>query len=135
MKNLTINIGDYVRTKYGISKIIDLKENPYGEKTIYVLDNKIISMCECEEGILYSTINPLAEDLIDEFDINFGDESQIIKSSSNIIDLIEVGDILTIKDMLGNTSKVEVDENFKLLSGKIVSIVTKEQFESMEYKI
>ena len=50
-------------------------------------------------------------------------ENYIIKSSQNIIDLIEVGDILTIKDMLGNLSKVEVDENFKLLSGKIFFLI------------
>ena len=68
-------------------------------------------------------------------DVVFAHKDKIKKSSPNIIDLIEVGDILTIKDILGNTSKVEVDETFKLLSGKIVSIVTKEQFEAIEYRI
>lgn len=153
MKNLTINVGDYVRTKYGIAKIIDLKENPYGEKTIYVLDNKIISMCECEEGILYSTINPLAEDLIDKFDINFGDESQIIKSSSNIIDLIEEGDYVNGEKVIALKgdpyAKTVEDENDVLYTDfdreygewlgykeiEIKSIVTKEQMEAMEYKI
>lgn len=62
-------------------------------------------------------------------------KKDIKKASHNIIDLIEVGDILTIRDIFGNLSKVEVDENFKLLSGKIISIVTKEQFENMEYRI
>jgi len=92
---LTLNVGDYVRTKKG---------------TIYQF-NSTSSMA-----------------------LN-GAKKYMVKSSPNIIDLIEVGDILTIKDIFGNLSKVEVDENFKLLTGRIISIVTKEQFEQMEYKI
>ena len=72
---------------------------------------------------------------IDENTQTVWEEDIVLKSSPNIIDLIEVGDILTIRDIFGNLSKVEVDENFKLLSGKIISIVTKEAFESMEYRI
>ena len=43
--------------------------------------------------------------------------------------------IKSVRDIFGNLSKVEVDENFKLLSGKIISIVTHEQFSQMEYKL
>ena len=86
-----MNVGDYVRTKYGIAKIIDLKENPYGEKTIYVLNKSIINIYDCDGGEL-ACCNPFIEDMQDKFDTKFGDEKCIIKSSPNIIDLIEVGD-------------------------------------------
>lgn len=96
-----LNIGDYVRTKYGsIYKIGEIGEY---SGNIYATDDTII------QGI--------------------------IKSSPNIIDLIEVKDILEIKDMFGNISKVEVDENFKLLSGTIVAIITHERYEANKYKI
>ena len=63
-------------------------------------------------------------------------EHQIIKSSPNIIDLIEVGDYI-------NGMPVLHKENDELVCGlllrykeeNIENIVTKEQFESMEYKV
>ena len=104
-----MKVGDYVRTKNGdIFKYIKTDE----------------------DGKLRRTLSSDSENITTEFEL-----SDVIKSSSNIIDLIEVGDILTIKDIFGNLSKVEVDENFKLLTGRIISIVTKEQFKQMEYKI
>ena len=104
-----LNIGDYVRTKhYGICSVIDI----YNEELIEL--NKINAFGI--KGVSYSIEN-------------------IIKSSSNIIDLIEEGDILEVKDMLGNISKVEVDENFKLLTGRIVAITTHEQYEANKFKI
>ena len=109
-----MKVGDYVRFKtlsreIKIGKVIEIiapDKNSMRKYCVYDLDNNEVT--------------------VDDY---------IIKSSPNIIDLIEVGDILTIRDIFGNLSKVEVDENFKLLSGKIISIVTKEAFESMEYKI
>ena len=70
--------------------------------------------------------------------LHYGD---FIKASHNIIDLIEVGDYVNGKEI---TSK---DENRKRLYAEMIqdyvyfderdikSIVTKEQFEAMEYKI
>ena len=102
--------GNYIRTKDGII-----------DKVIIEYNGKCASpTCNCKH---VSCVH------------NYYDEDTIIKSSPNIIDLIEVGDILTIKDIFGNLSKVEVDENFKLLTGRIISIITKEQFEAMQYKI
>ena len=104
-----MNIGDYIRTKsYGIKKA---------------------------NGFSSSLTEDFIDCNYDETTKVLINRKEVIKSSPNIIDLIEVGDILMIKDMFGNVSKVEVDEDFKLLSGTIVSIVTKEQFESMEYKV
>lgn len=56
--------------------------------------------------------------------------------SHNIIDLIEVGDIVTFKNIFGEKSRVEVDKDFKILDIKqLYSIVTHEQFKSVEYRI
>lgn len=63
-------------------------------------------------------------------------QNTTFKASHNLIDLIEVGDILTFKNLLGNTKKVEVDETFELLDVKqLYSIVTHEQFAQSEYKV
>ena len=74
-------------------------------------------------------------------------EKNIIKSSPNIIDLIEAGDyvngLLVIEDS-GKSGYVELylhgywintGEDKLLSEVNIESIVTKEQFESMEYKV
>ena len=141
-----MNVGDYVRTKYGIAKIIDLKENPYGEKTIYILDKEIINIYDCDGGKL-ACCNPFINDMQDRFDTKFGDEKCIIKSSPNIIDLIEVGDYVNGYLVKGKTNDEVIVEYYcyskELCDGHylhwhkdyIKSIVTKQQFESMEYKV
>ena len=82
-------------------------------------------------GTLYSTIKT----------------TDIIKHSKNIIDLIEVGDYVNGYKVRGKTNeKVVVDYycySEELAGGNwltfykanIISIVTKEQFASMEYKV
>ena len=138
-----MNVGDYVRTKYGIAKIIDLKENPYGEKTIYVLNKSIINIYDCDGGEL-ACCNPFIEDMQDKFDTKFGDEKCIIKSSPNIIDLIEVGDYVNGEKVIrlfnpmflsmGELPYVITDKN-NYEPQEIKSIVTHEQFSQMEYKV
>lgn len=74
-------------------------------------------------------------------DIGYFDKENIIKSSPNIIDLIEVGDYVNggqvreIKKgyirISGGKSIWEYLDNLK----DIKSILTKEQFENMEYKL
>lgn len=120
-----MNVGDYVRTKYGnIGKITNL--------------NKQFSQVEYQDNQTRCDTN----------------ESNILKSSPNIIDLIEVGDYVngypvakiyksTNKD-IGRVIEYETDnvggyeyeaEDLWECHIKSISIVTKEQFESMEYKI
>lgn len=98
-----IEVGEYVRTERGtIRKILKL------------------DMREFEEfgNIIYETND---EDFYKE---------EIVKHSSNIIDLIEVGDYVngykvTNLDISIYKSKLE----------EVKSIVTKEQFKEVEYKV
>ena len=74
----------------------------------------------------------------------------ILKASHNIIDLIEVGDVIV--DEVGNkypinyefetdyndeyqSYEITIDDNITLFFKDGLSIVTKEQFESMSYKV
>lgn len=69
-------------------------------------------------------------------------QNDIIKSSPNIIDLIEVGDFVNGMQV----TRICFDEDgerilnlsnciLELMNDDIKSIITKEQFESMEYRI
>jgi hypothetical protein len=69
-------------------------------------------------------------------------QSEIIKSSNNIIDLIEVGDYVNgykIKNITMKCDKtiktLQSDYIYDICECNIESIVTKEQFESMEYRL
>ena len=110
----------YVRTKYGITQYREYEINNCG------LLSKIICMpvkC-CNEGI-------------------FANTEDIVKASHDIIDLIEEGDyvngyrVSTI-DYENRTLYREYDDDFYFSICKekdIHTIVTKEQFESMSYKV
>ena len=116
---MEIEVGDYVRDKDGeIHKIIEIN-NPNDELWTYY-----------------------------KFENNMGNYKEtIIKHSKNIIDLIEVGDYVNGYKVIGVTLDpapsgkcVDIDcdkpsyESY-LFEEQIYSIVTKEQFASMEYKV
>ena len=71
--------------------------------------------------------------------------NNVIKASHNIIDLIEVGDIVTTKHLGLEKEYIEVIDNetsleilksyFKEKSLELISVVTKQQFESMKYEV
>lgn len=72
----------------------------------------------------------------------FDDGEEIVKHSKNIIDLVEVGDIVHIKDVLHeDITYIWSEDYLKALKEdiqngiKLVSIVTHEQFENIEYKV
>ena len=68
-------------------------------------------------------------------DIVFIGEDKIYKASFNIIDLIEVGDYVNdyrVVERMGDWLDLE---SATAENKDIKSIVTKEQFESMEYKL
>lgn len=144
-----MKVGDYVRTKQGIEKIKVVEENFMGD----------------ENCIFYATNNKEWNGAYNGKYNGFTNRNRtIIKSSPNIIDLIEENDLITIeyyslryservtrlfevtyKDdeyivldnakcsfMLKNN---DFNRKDKQLEPIIKSIVTKEQFESMEYKL
>lgn len=108
-----MNVGDYVRTKYGISKIISNPNENAFNIDIYKKDRITLRCIK---------------------------QKDVIKSSPNIIDLIEAGDYVNgyiVKDILDNGPNglvVQTAIDF-LYEREIKSIVTKQQFSQMEYKI
>ena len=146
---MKLEVGMYVRTKNGsIDKIIDTTEEWH-------------CLGEDEEDKLYKIYQLRKEYYDDEFDEDndWVFEKFIIKASHNIIDLIEVGDYVNGVEVIeiyekGNKFKyssmysfrektIEVaNDNYETIpnealftNDEIKSIVTKEQFESMSYKV
>lgn len=118
-----MKVGDYVRTRWGcIAKFEGIHEG------FYEFDNIIMDESEAVREELFVDI--------------------VEKSSPNIIDLIEVGDYVNgqkvfdkLYDELNKCwyLKLEIGEVFgkyaRTYQQHIKSIVTKEQFESVEYKV
>lgn len=119
-----IKIGEYVRTRNnGIKRIDTIFENKTVNKYGYETGSDW-------DGKWYSHIKT----------------TEIVKHSNNLIDLIEIGDILKIKeddsicyiglekDEMTLTYQEIIDEikNNKI---KLLAIVTKEQFRNIEYKV
>ena len=128
-----IKVGDYVRLNrnQGINKIIEIEDD-----SRYILENEIAD----ENGEI--------TDCICKYDL----EDEILNYKTNIIDLIEEGDIIVLKDgrkyevLKMSWSKlkgrhIHIINPLRLEGGKdifiddIKSIVTKEQFKSIEYEI
>ena len=130
MENIEIN--EYVRTKNGVIAQFTHIETYYKDK-IYWFDNTIYQ--DYEENISYLRDNNL--------------EKYIKKHTFNLIDLIEEGDYVNgelVVDKLQTpcrigkqgkkfifTKKMNIGEGY--FEEDIKSIVTKQVFESMEYKV
>lgn len=129
-----MKVGDYVRTKDGqIDKIKKISKEYY-------------ERADDEEEKLYKIYQLKNKHYDEEFDENneWVFEDYIIKSSSSIIDLIEENDFVNhsrvvcigISTDLKGTHKYLVLENGSYCPNRnIKSILTKEQFESMKYKV
>ena len=116
-----MKVGDYVRIDGIISKIIDINNKSF-ERPCFSFD-------DFPEG--YRSLSILEGS----------------KTSPNIIDLIEVGDYVNGKKVIDTFTDYIFDysEEFKVIrfsetdilhdKRHIKSIVTKKQFESMEYKV
>lgn len=117
---MDLKVGMYVRTEKGIYKINYFINNNYTQKFTYI-DNKGVS--------------------------NILEEKEIIKASHNIIDLIQSKDLIVDTknnlyvvdrvdgDYVFTTSKNEYGLIITLVDYQMKSVVTKEQFESMSYKM
>ena len=115
---MSFNIGDYVRYKY--------------ENCIYIGKIKFISEVMGFEETLQLDIDTCMEEILKE---------DIIKSSPNIIDLIEVGDYVNgvevenIDDEWITMSDTKVPILKSIANGMIKSVITHEQMEQMAYKV
>lgn len=131
-----IEVGDYIRTKNGdIGKVFNIEVA--GQGTRY--------MGERLEETIYSIKN---NDNTENYRYK---HTAIVKHSKNIIDLIEEGDYVNGDEVVivygydedGNDydelgiEEVDCDEGYHipLRNINIKTIVTKEQFASMEYKV
>lgn len=108
---MDLNVGEFVRTKDGdIFKLAGF----YDRTPLYSMKD--------ENGILYG--NP---------------DKVVKKHSFNLIDLIEVGDFvngLPIRFVENGRIDIGQEENYLWLKNEhIVSVVTHEQFNTMEYKV
>ena len=108
---------------------LELKENMYVRTKDGIIDKVIIDYnghcaspnCECKHISCAK---------------NYYDEDKIVKASYNIIDILEVGDYVNGYEV---TSKDQFlgfgNHDWYMLDNEIKSIVTKEQFSSMEYRL
>jgi len=132
---MEIKVGEYVRTPLGIAKYLGECDDMPG---FYKFD-------KLDEELWFDDI----ADIIYENQL----DKIVVKHSPNIMDLIEVGDVIKYKELrdwsmygtkanetyiLNLKSQKEVDKFKKCVEDKyieFVSIVTKEKFAEMEYKL
>ena len=121
---MELEVGMYVRTKWGIAKIREV---------------------EVVEEILGREVQPITVYYVDRcfqpIDETKCFKEDILKTSHNIIDIIEVGDYVN-GERVGAVEKYEESKLTVLAlfedyctQQNIKSIVTKEQFESMAYHV
>ena len=124
---MKIDVGMYVRTKCGIAKITNIicgQDVKFDNDSIFEDD-------DLKQHHRYDGIS--TNDYFFKHDV--------VKISNNIIDLIEVGDyvngreVIDIKLKCDETIKCLITHGYDITNEMIKSIVTKEQFESMSYKI
>lgn len=118
---MKLEVGMFVRTdKTGIKKIYKIDNNKTKYKYLYKLKN------QDDDGYI---------------DLGILSDNNIIKASFDIIDLIEVGDyvngreVIDIKLKCDETVKCLITHGYDITNEMIKSIVTKEQFEAMEYRL
>ena len=119
---------------------LELRENMYVRTNDGIIDKVIIDYnghcaspnCECKHISCAK---------------NYYDEDKIVKASYNIIDLIEVGDIISFYEDIDNYKKqyvigipdlITLDEIKDKITNdniRLVSILTKQEMEQMEYKV
>ena len=125
-----LEVGHFIRTIKGIGRIEEITED---RTEIYF---------NCDTGL---TISFIKKDFTQE------EMAQYYKHSDNIIDLIEVGDVIKFDitdtdnyaDIQGyNCWEISCEEELngvkemiEMESAKLISIVTREQFSAMEYRL
>ena len=119
---MEIEVGEYVRwaRNQGINRIIEIEDKRY------ILDTDIADEFGDNTCVL------------EEYQL----KDEVLDHNKNIIDLVEVGDIVHIKDVLHeDITYIWSEDYLKALKEdiqngiKLVSILTKEQMQSIEYKV
>lgn len=138
-----IEVNEYVRTEYGISKLIEIRKvDGCEEQKIYIFDD--ISD-ELWSGDLP---NELWKSEIEWHEEKFNNII-FLKHSKQLIDLIEVKDLVCFKNKLQNSLEnekmiihifdndtlEEVKQAIKKRKIELLEILTKEQFEANCYKV
>ena len=125
----------YVRTKNGnIRKIVELTNTKFIDEPDYYVDKVLIDIEQNErEDTIYMEKWLFNED--------------IVKSSYNIIDILECGDIISFFEDIDNYKKqyvigipdlITLDEIKDKITNdniRLVSILTKQEMEQMAYKV
>lgn len=138
---MKLEVGQFVRTPYGIRKIVNItKDDGYGKPRV-----KVIKL----NGFLNTGY---------KFNNEFYTDEKIIKeckSSFNIIDILEVGDYVngykveevnnnlkehkgicnSLDTYLWAVNDLDEFEEIVIFENDIKSVITHEQFKQMEYKV
>ena len=131
---MKLEIGKFIRTPYGIRKIVNItKDDGYGKPKVRVIElDRHLNTPYKFDYIFYTDENVIKK----------------CKASYNIIDILEVGDYVN-----GN-KVIEIEKNYKFIDGTIrdilwtdtkmqkaiwdetiKSIVTKEMYSSVKYRV
>ena len=130
---MKLEVGQFIRTPYGIRKIVDItKDEGYGKPRVRVIK---------------------LDDFLNtgyKFNYEFYTDEKIIKeckASYNITDILEVGDIISFYEDIDNYKKqyvigipglITLDEIKDKITNdniRLVSILTPEEMEQMAYKV
>jgi hypothetical protein len=124
-----LNVQMYVRTKEGyIAKLLHYGYNEGISGKSHLFDSQIRDISD----LVYENDNFLWDKELKEYVKNY---------SYDILDLIEVGDYVNGKKVyslgltIGILNTINFEDGTFTIAEDIKSIVTKEQFENMEYKI
>ena len=114
-----LEVGHFIRTIKGIGRIEEITED---RTEIYF---------NCDTGL---TISFIKKDFTQE------EMAQYYKHSDNIIDLLQIGDIISFKNEFGSIEIKDIHNSvaMQMIKDKeidIKSILTKEQFENNCYKV
>lgn len=126
---MKLEIGKFIRTPYGIRKIVNItKDDGYGKSKVRVIElDRHLNTPYKFDYIFYTDENVIKK----------------CKTSYNIIDLIEVGDyvngylVLNVLDFNDNTRILSLERIYdnKITEEDIKSIVTKEMYSSVKYRL
>ena len=127
---MKLEIGKFIRTPYGIRKIVNItKDDGYGKPKVRVIElDRHLNTPYKFDYIFYTDENVIKK----------------CKTSYNIIDILEIGDyvngypIYEIVEYEDDTRAIVIADDNKSIMWKkqdIKSVITHEQIEQMEYRI